>query len=317
LSVSGEYFVTEEFFSPARFNRKCNTHLTGAQINSLNPTYPNQLVVCTSNFPTSGTPTFVQDTMYLRNSANTAWIGGGGGIHKHDTATDAGGGLLSDIFAANLTKALWINMPAPSAGEFKTHEVSGGATITDAHPEVRLFCGTANGAYAHATKSGVGITFSAAIKFVARLRVTHGNFVTVRFGVCAESANDAPDALISRMGYEACSSTSDLRNYDVFSSNGTTRSVNTQTFAVAQASPHAYRLDFTPGTNIIPYYDGGALTAKTSALPVSNITNARLASAGIKQNSSFTGGNERIMYLSGMGLAATAYNGTGSPPAWG
>lgn len=267
-------------------------------------------MVCTANYPTSGTPTFVQDTIYLRNSANTAWIGGGGGIHKHDANTDAGGGLLSEIFHANLTKALWENNIAPSAGQFK-HETSGGATITDVHPNVRLFCGTSNGAYAHATRSGIPVSWSGIMRFAARLYVSHGSYVTVRFGVCSESANDtaaADGGGIRRMGFEACDSTGTAKAYDVFRSNGTTRTATTQTFNVAQGSPHAYRLDYTPGVNIIPFYDGAQQSTITSSVAAGGVesTNIRIVSAGIKQNNSFTLGNERTMFLSGIALAATA-----------
>lgn len=305
MSVSGEYFATEEFFSPARFNRKVNTHLTGAQIASLNPTYPNQLVVCTSTG--SG---FTVDTMYIRNSANTAWIGGGGGMHKHDANTDAAGGLLSDVLYANAMKIIWFpDGVAPNANSFK-HETSGGATITDVHPNVRLFCGTANGAYAHVTRSGVGVSWASAIRFVARLFVSHGSYVTARFGVCAESANDAPagdGGGVSRMGFEACDSAGTAQNYVVFSSNGTTRSGTTSTTAVAQAAAHAYRLDFNPAVDIRAYFDGGGgtpLVTKSTAVPSGGSTvGARIIGAGIKQNNSFSAGSERTMTLSGLTMS--------------
>lgn len=302
MSVSGEYFTTEEFFSPARFNRKVPSHYTGAQIAGLSPTYANQLVVCTATG--SG---FVADTLYMRNSSNTAWIGGGGGIHKHDANTDAAGGLLSEVFHANAAKVIWFpDGVAPNAAQFK-HEVSGGATITDVHPIVRLFCGTSSGAYAHATRSGVGVSFASNIRFLARLFVSHGNHVTVRMGVCAESANDTPASDgggIRRMGFEACDSTGTLRNYDVFSSNGTTRSAVGQTFAVAQVAAHAYRLDYTVATNIVPYYDGVAQLPKTSAMPSGGGSlNSRILSAGIRQNNSFSAGSERVMTLSGLSMA--------------
>src|SRR5215203_369851 len=307
MSVSGEYFGTEEFFSPARFNRKVPSHLTGAQMAALSPTYANQIIICTS----SGSG-FTADTLYMRNSANTAWIGGGGGMHKHDANTDAAGGLLSDVFYANAAKIIYLaDGVAPSTGMFK-QETSGGATISDVHPEVRLFCGTANGAYAHATRSGVGINWASNIRFIARLRVSHGTYVTSRFGVNSESANDTPAADgggINRMGLEACDSAGTTRNYDVFTGNGTTRSAATTTSAVAQASPHAYRLDFTTAVNVIASFDNTVLATKTSAIPSGgSSTNTRLVSAGVRQNNSFTAGNERTMFLSGLlmsGVPAT------------
>jgi len=306
MSVSGEYFSTEEFFSPARFNRKVPSHLTGAQMAALSPTYANQIVICTSNGNN-----FVADTLYLRNSANTAWIGGGGGIHKHDANTDAAGGLLSEVFYANASKVIWFpDGVAPNTGQFK-QEVSGGATITDVHPEVRLFCGTVNGAYAHATRSGVPVAWTGAIRFLARLRVTHGTYVTARFGVCSESANDATTSDgggISRMGIEACDSAGTARNYDVFSSNGTTRTAVTQvggTWAMAQASAHAYRLDYNPAVDIRPYVDGVIGTTKTSSVPSGgSASGVRIISAGVKQNNAFTAGNERTMFLSGLTMSA-------------
>lgn len=310
MSVSGEYFTTEEFFSPARFNRKVPSHYTGAQMASLSPTYANQLVACTATG--SG---FTADTLYMRNSANTAWIGGGGGTHKHDANTEAAGGLLSEVFHANAAKVIFLpDGVAPNAAMFK-HETSGGATITDSHPNVRLFCGTSNGAYAHATRSGVGVSWGSNIRFLARLFVSHGTYMTVRFGVCSESANDTPagdGGGISRMGFEACDSAGTTRNYDVFSSNGTTRSAVTQTTAVAQATAHAYRLDYTVAVDIRPFFDNTPLTTKTSAVPTGgSATSVRIVSAGIKQNNSFTAGSERVMTLSGLTMA-----GVPSTSAW-
>jgi len=310
MSVSGEYFSTEEFFSPARFNRKVPSHYTGTQMTNLSPTYPNQLVVCTAN---GGN--FVADTIYMRNSANTAWIGGGGGIHKHDANTDSAGGLLSDVFYANAAKVLWFpDGVAPNATQFK-QEVGSGGTITDAHPFVRLFCGTANGGYAHATRSGVGVSWTSNIRFLARLFASHGNYVTVRMGVCAEGAHETPAADgggINRMGFEACDSAGNAQNYVVFTSNGTTRSGATTTSAVAQAASHAYRLDYTVATDVRAFFDNSSLMTKTSAVPAAgNSQNARILSAGIKQNNSFSAGSERVIQMTGLTMAGAA-----SSSAW-
>ena len=307
MSSLGGEFLGEEYFSVARFNTKVPSHLTGAQIAALSPIYPCKEVTCT----VSGSG-FVKDVKYRRNTDNTAWLSDSGGKHLHDVDSDAGGGLLSNVLIANLAKVIYLpDGVLPSAGMFK-HETSGGATITDSHPNVRLYCGTANGAYAHATRSGVGVSWTQPIRFIARLFVSHGTYVTARFGVASESANDAPagdGGGIRRMGFEACDSAGTTRNYDVFSSNGTTRSAVTSTTAVAQASAHAYKLDYTPATNIQAYLDGSGtpLITKTSAVPASGTSNdVRVVSAGVKQNNSFSAPNERIMQLSGLAIAATA-----------
>lgn len=306
MSVSGEPFGTEEFFSPARFNRKVPSHLTGAQIAGLSPTYPNQLVVCTSTG--SG---FTVDTMYRRNTANTSWIGGGGDMHKHDANTDAAGGLLSDILYANLAKVLWFpEGAAPSIGEFNSENSS--VTPSYVHPSIVLSCGTLNGAYAHLSRSGAGVSWASPVRFLARLYVNIGSNMSVRFGVCAEHVNDATAGTGAKMGFEACDSAGSAQNYVVFSSNGTTRSGTTTTTAVGQGQLHAWRLDYTVATDVKAYMDNGLLTTKTTNVPTGGGTiDTRVIGAGIRQNASVTAGNERIMRLNGLTMT-----GVPSTTAW-
>jgi hypothetical protein len=304
MSVPGGYFVTEEFFSPARFNRKTNTHLTGAEIAALNPTYPNQIVVCTATG--SG---FTVDTMYMRNTANTTWIGGSGGIHTHDANTDAAGGLFSEITRLNLAKVLWENIPSPTTGQFRVDVASGGG-VSDVHPQLNLSTGTTSG-WAHIGRAGVGLSFASNQRFLARLYVTHNTNLTARLGVVTERVDETGDHPARKYGLEACDSASTARNWDVFSSDGTTRTATVSTESVAQASARAYRLDYTVATDVKFYVNGSTTpnVTKTSNVPGGNVVNGgRTIGAGIKHNS----GPAKNMFISGM-----AFSGVPSTTAWG
>lgn len=305
MSVPGGYFITEEFFSPARFNRKTNTHLTGAEIAALSPTYPNQKVVCTATG--SG---FTVDTEYLRNSANTAWIGGSGGVHLHDASTDAAGGLLSDILYANTAKVLWEHIPTPTAGQFKVEASSGTASDATNIAHLTLNSGAANGNWVHVSRVGVGVSFASPQRFLARLFVSHNVNVTARVGVCAERVEATGDS-IRKYGLEVCDSAGTPRNWDVFTADGTTRTATVSTEDVAQVSARAYRLDFAVATNVKFFVNGSgtANVTKSTNVPASGtVVGSRNIGAGIRNNTTVA----RTMSLSGM-----AFVGVPATTAWG
>lgn len=295
MSVSGGYFALEDFFSPARFNRKTNTHLTGSQIASLNPTYPNQLVVCT--LTEAG---FTADTAYLRNTANTAWIGLTAGRHKHDADNETSGGLFSDILHANVNKAFWINCINPAAGEFQKETANGGSIADEPTAgRIGITTGTTNGGYGHLGKSGVKMNFARNSKFMFKGYATVNTFLSVRLGVAMENVNSGLDVL-RKYGLEACDSAGVARNYDVISADGTTRSAVASTEDVSQSSAKAYVLEHVTAQDVKFYSNNVLMVTKTTNVPASSRTGGIYnAGAGIKTNNVST----KNLYLYGIALA--------------
>lgn len=302
MSVSGDYFVPEDFFSPARFNRKVITHLTGAQIAALSPTYPNQLVVCSATG--SG---FVLDQMYRRNTANTAWISGGEGAHDHSAQTDAAGGLFSNILLGNLAKVIWEPVTSPTVGQFNT-EASVGQANDTATGGVTLTTGAVNGQWVHISRGGVGLSFASRQIFIIRLTNSANTFLTSRLGVYAERVDATGTATPAKYGLEVCDSAGTARTWDVFSADGTARSVLGSSADVTAASATAYKLDYTPGTNVRLYVNGFLNTTKSTNVPASGSSTAgRTIGAGVKTNNA-TG---KTMVVSGM-----VFTGVPSTTAW-
>lgn len=269
--------------------------MTGAQISSLNPTYPNQLVICT--LTEAG---FTVDTAYLRNTANTAWIGLSGGKHLHDADTEKAGGFLSDVFVANINKAFLINCLNPSAGDFHK-ETANGATIADdpTGGRVAFSTGTTNGAYGHAGKSGVKLSFDKNSKFMIKAYATANVFLSARMGVAMENVNASPDNL-RKYGIEVCDSAGTPRNYDVISADGTNRSALATTEDTSQSSPKAYVLEYTVAQDVKFYANGVLRVTKTTNVPANSRSSGIYnVGAGIKTNNA-TGKN---LYLYGIALA--------------
>jgi len=308
MSVPGNYFVTEEFFSAARFNRKTVTHLPGSgtdSISTLSPTYPNQIVVCTA---TGGG--FTVDTMYIRNTANTAWIGGSGGIHDHSAQADAQGGLFSNVVYANLMKVIWHNITSPTLGQFQVEVNSGGATSSDVTPQVRLATGATNGAFTHISRGGIGLSYGSKQRFIARMTCSHNTFLTARLGVYTERVDAAGDNT-AKYGLEACDSAGTARNWDIFSADGTTRTaITTSAINVQQATQTAYRLDFTTATNIQLFVNNSLAGGGTKSNNVPgnvSVSAGRTIGIGLKTNNT----TAKTIDLTGM-----AFTGVPSTSGW-
>lgn len=304
MSVSGNIFQVEDFFSPARMNRKCATHLSGSEIAALSPVYPNQLIVC--NVTENG---FTADTAYLRNTANTAWIGLSGGKHKHDQDNEASGGLLSDVFIANLQKTMRLNYINPAIGEFMLETASGGSGVNDpTGGRINLSTGTTNGGYAHMSKSGVALDFSKNSKFGFKGYATANTMLSYRLGVAMENVNASVDNL-KKYGLEVCDSAGTARTIEVICADGTTRSTAASTEDASQASARFYMLDFTVAQNVKFYVNGVLRSTNSSNVPASGRSSGIYnIGAGIKSNS--TSGKNLYIY-------AIAFAGTISDNVWG
>jgi hypothetical protein len=297
MSISGGYFVSEDFFSPARFNKKTVTQLSGAEISTLSPTYANQIVVC--NASGSG---YSVNTAYIRTAANDSWLPLSSGKHTHDTDSDSTGGLLANILMANMKQVYWLNYVNPSVGEFSQDAAAGGSCTNDtSNGRIGLTTGTTSNAYANISKHGVCMSFASPSRFMIKSYATHNTYIFARMGVAMEMANASTDTL-RKYGIEACDNTGVARTIDVVSSDGTTRSVTTTTEDISQASARHYRLDQTPGDSVKFYVNGALSATKTSNIPTTSRTAGTYnATAGVKT----TNGTSKSLYVYGVSLVGT------------
>ena len=256
--------------SAALLNQKTVTIDVGTNLAALSPTYADQIVISTD---TSGG--FTQDTIYQRNAANTSWIS----VltmqkHLHNADTAAAGGLLSDIYAANMGISLYqTELLSPAAGDFFTTVSGTGAAVTDGRGSgvwrVDINSGTTLNAAAQADLGGLRADFGSKMKFQAKVeQQTATTSLQCRIGVNNELASAAADPTTKSLGFEFCDSTG--TTYQLESCDGATRTVTNTTFAFNGV--HGIKFAYTPSTNVVGTIDNNTATTKTTNLPNSGQT---------------------------------------------
>lgn len=251
--------------SAALLNQKTITIDTGTNLAALAPTYPDQVVISTDN--SSG---FIQDTIYQRNAANTSWIS----VltmqkHLHNADTAAAGGLLSDIYAANMGISLYqTELLSPAAGDFFQTVSGAGAAVTDGRGSgvwrVDINSGTAVNGAAQADLGGLKADFGSKMKFQAKVeQQTATTSLQCRIGVNIEIASGSPDPTTKALGFEFCDSTGTV--FQVQSCDGATRGVTPTTSAFNGV--HGVKFVYTPSTSIVGFIDNVAGVTRTANLP--------------------------------------------------
>jgi hypothetical protein len=307
----GTRWGLSEFLSPARLDRKGWTHLPGAtagqpndSIQSLDPIYPNMAVVCTATGAT-----FTKDQVYIRNSDNTQWLGGGGGKHYHDSDTDAAGGWFRDIVFNNLHQIYWENLINPRSTDFQKE---GGGSISDTTPGRVIFNAPATaGTYVSGGRAGVPISFVSKSKFLVRMNVDAANQLTARVGVNPERVDMAVGGdVIQKYGLEVCDSAGNPQDWSIFAAAGSgSRATATMTNqSVAPGSVKAYRLIYTPGTDIKSWVNGALSVTLTNGIPSGGTSGdaVRNIGVGIRANSN----TARNLYLHGIAFVGAPTTAT-------
>jgi hypothetical protein len=291
--------------SPSRLTRMTKISLPGAgggtnkSLSTLTPTYPNMMVTCTD----SGGG-FVKDQTYIRSSDNTKWIGIAGGTHLHNTDTESGGGLLTDIMMANQTKIFQIHKINPVATDF-SKEGSSSATATDIISAGRLdlTTGTTTGNWVHMSNGGVRLSYGFESRFLFKGNVeyagTNSN-LTSYIGVGVAAVNSSTNQL--QYGIQVCDSAGIERNWEMVQANGTTKGVVATTERVNQGSPRGYKLKYTPGFGTQFWVNGVLNQTNTQAVVASGINlGVRNISFGIRTNNSTT----KTLHVYGVSLFGT------------
>ena len=296
----GTLWQLGEFGSPARLNRKTILHDTADHLDVMSPIYPNMAVI-----PTSSNLNWTKDQIYIRNSDNTAWLGGGSGKHLHDSDTDAAGGLFRDIIFANMASVYWENLINPTAADFQKE---GAGTISDniANARVLFSSGGVAGQYVSGGRSGVGVSFVSKSKFIVKMNVNAANQLTARVGVCGERVDAAVGGdTLQKYGIEVCDSAGTSMDWSMFTADGSsTRGTVTATGqSVAPGSVKAYKLIYTPATNVKLFVNAAdtstPATTLTTGVPAGGgVSGFRNVGVGIRANTTAT----RELYLHGLGF---------------
>jgi len=288
-----------EYGSPARLDRKTFLHDTAVNLDALSPIYPNMAVI-----PTTSNTNWTKDQIYIRNSDNTQWLGGGSGKHLHNADTDAAGGLFRDIIFANLQDIYWENLINPTAADFQKE--GNGGTITDnpANFRVVFSSGAVNAQYVSGGKSGTGVSFASKSKFIIKMNVNAPNQLTARVGVCGERVDAAVGGdTVQKYGLEVCDSAGTAMDWSMFTANGSsTRGTVTATGqSVAPGSVKSYKLIYTPATNVKLFVNAADTTTPATTLSTGvpgggSVSGFRNIGIGIRANTTAI----RELYLSGL-----------------
>jgi hypothetical protein len=269
MSTLGVAWSGEDNISAARMNAKTIWQGTGTQLNGLSPLYPGQIVV--SLDASAG---FNADFVYYRSADNQSWKPLSMAKHTHDTDFDSSGGLLSDIYYANVYESLFVNEVTPNVGGFITGDTSGGTVfndITSSTGKLRVETGVVANNYVHILKYGLKLKFSRKSRMSVKMGLDVGTNLVTRVSVCGESTNLANNNN-RKYGIEGCTSTGS--NWQLFTGSGTGRTGNIDTGTVLAAGADTtgknYRLDAIPNLNVKFYNDGvncGANCTKSTDIP--------------------------------------------------
>jgi hypothetical protein len=244
---------------------------TGAEIAALGSTAGPQIARCTA----SGSG-FTADRVYFRLVGGT-WNVLNQAKHTHDQADDDSGGLLSDILYAN-TNNVYRQEKWGWFGNVMLNEYTGtgaGCFADLATGSTKLSTGTENTSYANSRTGGRRHDWAQFSRVDLRIRADSGTNVIARAGVNMDTLSGS-NTSAACYGIEFCTSTG--VNWQLVSSDGTTRSITGSTAPGTTAAAQYYKIEHIPGA---PGTGAVKLTTGMSASPFwTKTTNPPPASGG-------------------------------------
>ena len=269
FSEIGYPFSGEQYsISQAKLNAKTVLTADANFLQSLQTTYAGQLVRCIGSI-TNGI--FSPNRTYYRNESNTGWITDTQFVHLHNAGTDVAGGLLSDIIKVNTHNnanfcGYWVNK------EMFKKTVTGTSDILNQGDRVDLSVESVTNGHCIAGLQGGTVNMGDFIQaWAINGFATSGSRMTIKIGLGVEQVNlVAP--IDRRYGVEACDSIGTARNYNLYTGDGSTWSIEPTSEAVQQTAPRGFHFIFIPGLWVKMYRNvAGAETfsIKTTHIPVS------------------------------------------------
>lgn len=230
--------------------------------------------------------------------------------HLHDADTNAAGGLLSDIYRANVGSLLIFSKPlgfGPS--DLYTY---GSATATIALDlatgATKLDTLTTAGNYLVSKIMGVSPSLKLPLTIKTKMQF-HGNVTNVftRWGVNMEPM-DLSNSNTAKWGIESCPAVNG--NWNLVSSDGTTRtaidasaSLEGTTTVSGSAGSRDHQIDYLPGSMINYWYHNNTVVSKSTQMPSINaapgtIPPDNVVNIGLKTSDT----NSKQLYIWGMAV---------------
>lgn len=252
-------------------------------LQSMQSTFAGQCVRCIG---TAINGIFKPNRTYFRNESNTGWIPDTQFIHLHNSNSDEAGGLYRDIVRVNSHDIASGPFFFPNASLFKK-TITGTSDIINQGDRVDLSVESVTNGYCIAGLQGGTLNIGVPSVWAINGFATSGSRMTVKIGLGVEHVNlVAP--IDRRYGLEACDSVGTSRNYNLYTGDGASWSIEPTSEAVQQTAPRGFLFSHTPGQNVRMYRNtSGAETfsIKTTHVPVSGaVTSAKPFNIGYKTN---------------------------------
>lgn len=286
FSEIGFPFSGEQYnISQAKLNAKTVTMANAAFLQSMNLTYAGQCVRCI------GTQTlgiFKPNRTYFRNESNTGWVPDTQFEHLHNASTDEAGGLFSNIIKVNTHQNANFWGYWPNKEMFKK-TITGTSDILNQGDRIDLSVESVTNGYCIAGLQGGTVNMGFWSTWAINGFATSGSRMTVKIGLGVEQVHlIAP--IDRRYGLEACDSVGTTRNYNMYTGDGSTWSIEPTSEAVQQTAPRGFHFVYSPGQYVKMYRNtAGAETfsIKTTHVPVSGeVTSSKPFNIGYKTNES-------------------------------
>jgi hypothetical protein len=296
----GELFTGDSHYSPPRVNAHGWLVGTGDEIAAVPDTFQVPAALCIENG--SG---FIKDVVYYSqyNSSmvRTGWLPFSP-KHLHDADDDVAGGLLSDIFIANMGRFVFQLLHTPRAAQFTVNKTGTNATIVDTAVAGDEYMKITTGAPAAndlvtGTRSGITPDWGKPLVLQVMSHTPTATNMTGRTGVGMERMEEGTNDL-KKIGLEDCSVSTPKRQIITADGNTSSRTLTTTTEDIS-TSNKSHKLIFASGTNVKYYVDGVLNTTKGNNIPSSGtITRDKLIRIGIKTTNTV----EKIYEIRAIGL---------------
>ena len=284
FSEIGYPFSGEQYaISQAKLNAKTILMADANYLQSLQTTYAGQLVRCIG---TASSGVFSPNRTYFRNESNTGWIADTQFKHQHNADTDLAGGLYSDIIKTNLHDIAQFAGYWPNKEMFKK-TVTGTSDIINQGDRVDFSVEAVTNGYCIGGLQGGTIRMGSWQSWAINGFATSGSRMTIKIGIGVEQVH-LTQPVDRRYGLEACDSVGTARNYNLYTGDGASWSIEPTSEAVQQTAARGYHFVFSPGLYVKMYRNvAGAETfsIKTTHIPtVGSVTGSKPFNLGYKTN---------------------------------
>lgn len=302
--VTGAPFQAGVPVSAAELNKKTITY--SSDISSETP-LPGQIFVSTA---TNGA--YLPNDVVMRNISDDGYVVISQNRHRHDADTNAAGGLLSDIFRANIAKnTLFHKVLGFGPSDLYSY---GSATATIAMDQATGATkidtvATANN-FIVSLIMGVSVSLKDPITMQTKMQYTGAaTNAFVRWGLGMEPM-DVSNSNTAKFGIESCPAVNG--NWNLVSSDGTTRtaidagaSLEGSNTVSLDANARSHILDYLPGNMLNYYYQANAVVSKSTQLPLvtaapGTIPANNVCTYGLKTADS----NAKQLYIWGLAIHA-------------